>query len=142
MKHTSVRLVLALVAHSNMELEQMDVKTTFLHGDLEPEGFTARGDEDKVCLLKKSLYRLKQSQRQWYNRFDDCILSFGFKRCSYDSCVYFRREVEEVNVFLLLYVDVILIASKSKEEISEIKKLLSSKFEMKDLGYAKQILGM
>lgn len=107
----------------------------------QPEGFIAKGDKNKVCLLKKSLYGLKQSPRQWYKRFDDYILTCGFKMCNYDSCVYFRTDVDEVKVYLM-YVDDILIESKSKEEIREIKKLLSSEFEMKDLGCAKQILGM
>src|SRR4051812_27940565 len=59
-RHTSIRVVLALVAHTDMELEQMDVKTAFLHGDLEeqiymvqPEGFSHPGQENLVCKLKK-----------------------------------------------------------------------------------------
>ena len=66
-RHTSIRVVLAMVAHLDMELEQMDVKTEFLHGDLEeqiymeqPEGFSQPGQEHLVCKLKKSLYGLKQ----------------------------------------------------------------------------------
>ena len=65
-KHTSIRVLLSLVATKDLELEQLDVKTAFLHGDLEeqiymkqPEGFEAAGNEDHVCLLKKSLYGLK-----------------------------------------------------------------------------------
>jgi hypothetical protein len=72
-RHTSIITVLALVAHYDMALEQMDVNTAFLHGDLEeqiymeqPEGFNQPGQEHLVCKLKKSLYELKQSPRQWY----------------------------------------------------------------------------
>jgi hypothetical protein len=72
-RHTSIRAVLALVARYDMALEQMDVKTTFLHGDLEEqiymeqlEGFNQPGQEHLVYKLKKSLYGLKQSPRQWY----------------------------------------------------------------------------
>ena len=72
-KHTSIKTVLGLVAHFDMQLEQMDVKTTFLHGDLEelvymvqPKGFIQLGQEHLVCKLRKSLYGLKQSPRQWY----------------------------------------------------------------------------
>ena len=71
-KHSSIRILLALVAQFNMELVQMDVKTAFLHGDLEeeiyitqPDGFKVAGKEDWVCKLSKSLYGLKQSPRQW-----------------------------------------------------------------------------
>uniref|UniRef100_A0A2N9GFK1 CCHC-type domain-containing protein n=1 Tax=Fagus sylvatica TaxID=28930 RepID=A0A2N9GFK1_FAGSY len=71
-RHTSIRAVLALVADQDLELEQLDVKTAFLHGNLEeeifmvqPEGFKQPGTENLVCRLKKSLYGLKQSPRQW-----------------------------------------------------------------------------
>jgi hypothetical protein len=72
-RHTSIRTILALVANYDMTLEQMDVKTAFLHGVLEeqiymeqPEGFSQPGQKHLVCKLKKSLYGLKQSPRQWY----------------------------------------------------------------------------
>ncbi|VFQ88509.1 unnamed protein product [Cuscuta campestris] len=72
-RHTSIRVLLAMVAHQDLELEQLDVKTAFLHGLLEddiymtqPEGFVVPDKENYVCKLKKSLYGLKQSPRQWY----------------------------------------------------------------------------
>ena len=103
-RHTSIRTVLSLVAYFDMELEKMDVKTTFLHGELEetiymiyPEGFTQHGQEHLVCKLlkslhrlKKSLYRLKQSPRQWYRRFNSYMIRIGYKRCEYDCCVYVK----------------------------------------------------
>ena len=70
-KHTSIRVLLAMVAWFNLELEQLDVKIAFLHGELEEqifmyqsEGFIIEGKEDHVCMLKKSLNGLKQSPRQ------------------------------------------------------------------------------
>jgi len=94
-KHTSIRALLALVALFDLELEQMDVKTAFLHGELEeeifmaqPEDFVVEGKENHVCLLKKSLYGLKQSPRQWYHRFDSYVTSHAFERSSYDACVF------------------------------------------------------
>ena len=132
----------------DLELEQLDVKTAFLHGELEeeiymdqPEGFIVPGKEDHVCKLKKSLYGLKQSPRQWYKRFDSFMLSNGFERSQYDSCVYIKF-VDGSPIYLLLYVDDMLIAAKSKKEITTLKAQLSSEFEMKDLGAAKKILGM
>ena len=74
------------------------MKTAFLHGELEediyiqqPECFMVSGKKDYVCLLKKSRYSLKQSPMQWYKRFYLFMISHNFRRCTYDSCVYFRR---------------------------------------------------
>ena len=95
-----------------------------------------------MCLLKKSLYGLKQSPRQWYKRFDAFMTTHEFRRCNYDSCVYFRKNRDGSFVYLLLYVDDMLIATRDKEEIGKVKSQLSAEFEMKDLGEAKKILGM
>ncbi|KAH9736371.1 hypothetical protein KPL71_018077 [Citrus sinensis] len=148
-KHSSIRILLAMVALLDLELEQMDVKTAFLHGNLEeqilmaqPEGFECKDKEDYVCLLHKSLYGLKQSPRQWYRRFDDFMVSKGYHRSRYDSCVYFGGSDQGGVAYLLLYVDDMLIASKYKSEIERLKNLLKAEFEMKDLGNAKRILGM
>ncbi|GJR70550.1 retrotransposon protein, putative, ty1-copia subclass [Tanacetum coccineum] len=145
-RHTSIRVILALTACKDYELEQLDVKTAFLHGNLEeviymrqPPGYE---QGNKVCLLKKSLYGLKQSPRQWYRRFDEYMLSNGFKRSSYDSCVYYRSYAPGEYIYLLLYVDDMLIACKSKAEIGSAKSLLKKEFDMKELGEAKKILGM
>ncbi|WVZ81831.1 hypothetical protein U9M48_029166 [Paspalum notatum var. saurae] len=147
-KHGSIRTLFSIVAMHDYELEQLDVKTAFLHGELEediyidqPEGFVVPGKEDLVCRLKKSLYGLKQSPRQWYKRFDSFMISQGFKRSDYDSCVYLKT-VKGSTIYLLLYVDDMLIAAKDKNEIAKLKAQLNSKFEMKDLGAAKKILGM
>ena len=127
-KHSSIRDFLRIVAFHNYELEQSDVKTAILHGELEediymqlPEGFTVSGKEDYVCLLKRSLYGLKQSPRQWYKRFDSFMISHDFQRSSFDSCVYFKRCNDESFLYLLLYVDDMLIPTKSKEEIRAVK---------------------
>ncbi|KAL5768311.1 hypothetical protein ACOSQ2_015094 [Xanthoceras sorbifolium] len=148
-KHSSIRVLLALVAMHDLELEQLDVKTAFLHGELEeqiymqqPQGFIVEGKEDHVCLLKKSLYGLKQSPRQWYKRFDSFMIGNGYSRSNYDSCVYFRKTDDGSFVYLLLYVDDMLIAAKKLSDIDKLKKQLKNEFEMKDLGAAKKILGM
>ncbi|KAH9681558.1 CCHC-type domain-containing protein [Citrus sinensis] len=117
-KHSSIRILLAMVALLDLELEQMDVKTAFLHGNLEkqilmaqPEGFECKGKEDYVCLLHKSLYGLMQSPQQWYKRFDDFMA---------------QRAITEANTTVVFTL------------VDQIK----TEFEMKDLGNAKRILGM
>ncbi|ONK68535.1 uncharacterized protein A4U43_C05F12950 [Asparagus officinalis] len=148
-KHTSIRVLFAMVAHFNLELEQLDVKTAFLHGELDeqifmhqPEGFIVEGKEDHVCRLKKSLYGLKQSPRQWYLRFDTFMFEHGYSRNKYDSCVYHKKLNDGFFVYLLLYVDDMLIAAKDMSEINELKSQLKHEFEMKNLGATKKILGM
>ncbi|KAH9697781.1 Integrase catalytic domain-containing protein [Citrus sinensis] len=148
-KHSSIRMLLSMVALTDMEIDQMDVKTTFLHGKLEveilmtqPEGFEVKEEEDYVCHLNKSLYGLKESPRQWYKRFDEFMISNGYLRSKYVSCVYFGSSSSGGAVYLMLYVDGMLLASKDMSEIKKLKDLLNAEFEMKDLGCAKTILGM
>ncbi|CAM8974914.1 unnamed protein product [Rhodiola kirilowii] len=148
-KHRSIRIMLALVAYFDYELEQLDVKTAFLHGNLDetiymrqPEGFVVGDPENKVCLLKRSLYGLKQSPRLWYRRFDEFMINCGFKRSDFDWCIYSKHVQGESEIYLLLYVDDMLIASHDINAINKLKVQLSVNFEMKDFKGAKKILGM
>jgi hypothetical protein len=148
-RHSSIRVLLAMVALFELELEQLDVKTAFLHGEfeeiiymLQPEGFIVEGKEDQVCQLKRSLYGLKQSPRQWYMRFDSFMVGHGYTRISHDSCMYYMQLSDGSFVYLLLYMNDMLIATKSMLEIKRLKFLLSEEFEMKDLGATKKILRM
>ena len=122
--------------------------TAFLHGDLkedlymiQSEGFTIQGQENLVCKLRKSMYGLKQVPRQWYKKFDNFMHRIRFTRCEADHCCYVKS-FDNSYIILLLYVDDMLIAGSSIEEINNLKKQLSKQFAMKDLGAAKQILGM
>jgi transposase InsO family protein len=148
-RHTSIRVLLAIVAHQDLELEQLDVKTAFLHGELEeeiymtqPDGFQVPGKENHVCKLRKSLYGLKQSPRQWYKRFDSYMMQLGYNRSPFDCCVYYNKLKDGSRIYLVLYVDDMLIASRDKSDIQKLKDRLSAEFEMKDLGAARKILGM
>ena len=86
-KHSSIRILLMLAAQYEYDLDQLDVKTTFLHDDLneeiymtQPLGFRAAGKEKLVFKLQKSLYGLKQSPTQWYKRFDKFMIDHGYTR--------------------------------------------------------------
>ena len=81
----SIRILLSIAAHLDYEIWQMDVKTAFLNGHLEediymmqPDGFVAKNQEQRVCKLQKSIYGLKQASRNWNIRFDQAIKAFGF----------------------------------------------------------------
>ena len=94
-RHASIRVLLTLTAVKDIKLDQLDVKTAFLHGRLhedilmtQPKRYTNPESADCVCLLKRSLYRLKQSLRQWYFRFDEFMVTHGYLKCNYDVYVY------------------------------------------------------
>ncbi|KAE8721509.1 hypothetical protein F3Y22_tig00015910pilonHSYRG00102 [Hibiscus syriacus] len=105
----------------------------------QPEGFTQPGNEHLVCRLKKSLYGLKQSPRQWYKRFDSYMIKIGYNRCEYDCCVYVKSLDDGSFIFLLLYVDDMLIAAKNMDDVIGLKTLLSQEFDMKDLENARKV---
>jgi hypothetical protein len=142
----SFRIIMTLVAHFDLELHQMNVKTTFLNGDLkesvymkQPKGFFMEGKEHMGYHLKKSIYGLKQATRQWYLKFNRTI-KILFKENVEDNCVYAKFRSGKY-IFLILYVDDILLAS-SDVSLRDTKKFLSSNFDMKDLGEASYVLGI
>ena len=145
---SSIRILFALASIYKLIVHQMDVKTTFLNGDLEeeiymeqPEGCKIPGKENKVCKLRKSLYGLKQAPKQWHEKFDQTLISNGFSFVEVDKCVYTKYENGEC-VVISLYVDDILIFGTSLQVVHETKTFLASKFEMKDIGEANFILGI
>jgi hypothetical protein len=74
----------------------------------QPKGFDVKGNEELVCKLEKSLYRLKQSPRMWYKKFDTCMLGLGLTRRKVDHCVYFKLICDHI-IYLVLYVDDMLL---------------------------------
>jgi len=105
-------------------------------------GFKTTEKKNMVCNLKKSLYKLKQSLRQWDKRFESFIRGKIYTRSYYDPCVYYNKLPCGEYIYLLLYVNDMLITFRSRSMIDKLKKDLFSKFEMKDIGGAKKVLGM
>ena len=110
---------MALVTHFDLELHQMGVKTAFLNGDLheevymdQPEGFQDKGKAHMVCKLKKSIYGLKQAFRQWYLKFHEILITFGFKENLVDQCIYFKISGSKICI-IVLYADDMLLASNN-----------------------------
>ena len=139
---------MALVAHFDFYLHQMDVKRTFFNGNLEEEvymkqqeGFSSSEGEHLVCKLKKSINGLKQASRQWYLKFHEVIASFGFKDNIMDQCIYQKVSGSKI-CFLVLYVDDILLATNDKGLLYEVKQFLSKNFDMKDMGEASYVIGI
>ncbi|GJR74554.1 putative RNA-directed DNA polymerase [Tanacetum coccineum] len=144
----SLRIVMALVAHFDFELHQMDVKTAFFNGDLhedvymaQPQGFKFKGQEHLVCKLKKSIYELKQASRQWYLKFDEVMKKHNFIKNQVDQCVYLKMSGGNF-IILVLYVDDIILASNNIDLLHESKCFLSRNFDMKDLSEASYAIGI
>jgi hypothetical protein len=100
-----------------------------------------KGKKELVCKVKKSLYGLKQPPRMWYQKFDTYMLGLGFTINKEDHYVYFKL-IGDNFIYLVLYVDDMLLIGNNKEIIQDVKTQLSSKFDMKDLDASNFILGM
>lgn len=144
----SLRFILAFANQNNLLIHHMDVKTAFLNGTLKeeiymniPEG--VQGGNDKVCRLNKSLYGLKQAARCWFEEFEKALKEIGFKNSEVDRCIYFldRNNVKE-NIYVVLYVDDLVIATADKRGLNKFKTYLMQKFKMVDLNEIKLFLGM
>ena len=142
-RYDSVRVLLALAAQNDYEISQFDIKTAFLHGELEeeiymdlPEGMSG----SQVCKLNKSLYGLKQAPRCWNKKFNDFLLTFNFTQSNADKCVYVG-DVNGSKVILALYVDDGLLLSQSKKAINILLKQMQLKFDV-TIGNASYYVGM
>ncbi|GKD47432.1 retrotransposon protein, putative, ty1-copia subclass [Tanacetum coccineum] len=142
----AIRILISIVAYYNYEIWQMDVKTAFLNGYLDediymvqPEGFVDPNHPKKVCKLQKSIYGLKQASRSWNKRFDEEIKRFRFAQNLDDLCVYQNASGSNV-IFLILYVDGIIIMGNHIPSLQIVKDYLGKCFAMKDLGEAAFIL--
>ena len=143
----SVRTVIALSVQHSLRIHQMDVTAAFLNGDLQeevfmsqPEGFVAKGQEHLVCRLNRSLYGLKQSPRCWNEVLHNSLQKMGFQQSSSDACIYTAKEGE---MFIIaVYVDDIMLAGRSAERMTEIKNMLSRRFNVKDMGPLHYFLGV
>jgi len=126
----------------------MDVKTAFFNGNLDkevymeqPDGYVDPTYPDKVFRLLQALYGLKQAPKMWYAKLDDFLKSQGFDNIDPDACLYLLMDDGEI-IFVLVYVDDLLFVASSLAAIYKIKDALHKRFEMKDLGEAKVILGL
>jgi len=129
---TSIKALLTLLSIYNLYVHQMDVKTTFFNNELDEkeymeqlEGFVLPGNEHKIYKLIKSLYGLKQTPKQWHEKFDYVILEYGFKRNSDDKCIY-SKFTNDFGVIICLYVDDMLIISINMNDVNDTKKYLTS----------------
>jgi hypothetical protein len=162
----TIRLMLAVAAHYDLNISQLDFKTAFLYGELQdveiymqlPRGYTIKqmmteeesiqndddedeGENDKCLLLSKGLYGLKQAGREWNTKLNTTLISFGFKRAKSDLCLYFYKDKGRVMI-LTVWVDDILAAHNSDDTWRRLVDYLRRSFKVKDMGECAWILGM
>jgi hypothetical protein len=140
-------MIFSLVASMGWKLHQMDVKTTFLNGEIEeeiyikqPYGFVIHEKESHVCRLKKALYGLKHAPRDWYARIDGHLMSLDFSKSVVDPNLYCKTVNGEA-LILVLYVDDLFLTG-TESLIIECKYALAFEFEMKDPGMMHYFLGL
>uniref|UniRef100_A0AAV1UF45 Integrase catalytic domain-containing protein n=1 Tax=Peronospora matthiolae TaxID=2874970 RepID=A0AAV1UF45_9STRA len=138
-KYVTLRMVIAISKHFGWPIDQLDVVTAFLYGVMKeqvfcviPEGVELDSTFD--CLeLVKSIYGLKQASRVWNETFDEYVCSIGFQVSDFDPCLYIKTSDGHC-VFILVYVDDVLVTGSSLELILQTKNDLKTRFEMTDSG--------
>ena len=143
-KSMSYKILLTLTAHYNLEIHQMNVKSVFLYENLNEkiylnlsDNFQDENDEDVVCRLLKFLYDLKQASWVWVKVLREFLISHDLARLESDHCIYIEKDL-----IVVIYVDDILILSKNKWFLQQMKKELKSCFKMSDLESVKHYLNI
>jgi hypothetical protein len=135
-RHATVRALFSTVAHQGWEMDQVDVTTAFLYGELDdevfmemPPGFETPG---LVCKLKRSIYGFRQAPRAWHAKLKETLKKIGLRPSMADPALWLGNDV-----IVLLYVDAALIASRNRETVERVKQKLSEYFKLRDLKEAR-----
>jgi histone deacetylase 1/2 len=147
-KIATIRLVLSLDVSRGWQLRQLDVQNAFLHGVLkeevymrQPPGFEEKGKSQYLCKLDKAIYGLKQAPRAWYSRLSSKLQSLGFVPSKSDTSLFIFNK-SGVAIFLLIYVDDIIVTSSSETAVIALLRNLRGEFALKDLGELHYFLGI
>ncbi|CAL2226145.1 unnamed protein product [Prunus armeniaca] len=133
----TIRVVLSLAAQKTWMVYQLDVKSAFLHGELNEE----QGHEQKVYMLKKALYGLKQAPRTWYSRIESYFIREGFRKCPYEHTLFTKTKNEGM-LIVRLYVDDLIFIGNDESMFKEFKQSMMIEFDMIDLGKMSYFLGI
>jgi histone deacetylase 1/2 len=147
-KPTTVRLILSIAVSRGWQLRQVDVQNAFLHGDIQeevymsqPPGYVDKNHPNRVCRLQKSLYGLKQSPRAWYSKLSSKLQSLGFVPSQADTSLFIFID-KRVVIYILIYVDDIIITGSCKPAVDILMAKLCRSFAVKDLGKLSYFLGV
>lgn len=147
-RQATFRILLAMATKQTMTVIHLDAKTAFLNGVLnetiymkQPIGFIVEGKEKHVCLLRRSLYGLKQSARVWNQAIHRVLIEAKCVQSHNDPCLYVLNDRGKY-AYILIYVDDLIAASKHRELLVKCEQILSSKFKIKNLGEIRSYLGI
>ena len=147
-KSTTIRVVLSLSVTQKWSLRQLDVENAFLHGDLketiylqQPPGFVDPAKPDHVYLLHKSLYGFKQTPRAWFHYLSTVLHSLGFQGSKTDPSLFIYSHKGTL-LYMLVYVDDIVLTRNNQEAIDKVVQHLSQSFAIEDMGRLSYFLGI
>jgi hypothetical protein len=147
-KPATIRTILSVAVSRGWSLRQLDVQNAFLHGYLEedvymkqPPGYEDKSKERYICKLDKALYGLKQAPRAWYSRLSNKLCQLGFKASKADTSLFYYNK-GTVIIYMLIYVDDIIVASSTQEATTCLLNDLRKEFALKDLGDLHFFLGI
>ncbi|PKU62899.1 Retrovirus-related Pol polyprotein from transposon TNT 1-94 [Dendrobium catenatum] len=147
-KLPTIRILLLLAIHRNWPTLQFDISNAFLHGDLhdevfmkQPPGFVDSQYPHYVCKLNKAIYGLRQAPRQWFNKLTQSLLQFGFTFSKADPSLLIYTK-SQIQLYLLIYVDDLLLTGNHTPTIETLLQLLRSQFSLKQLGSIGTFLGI
>ncbi|KAG8478459.1 hypothetical protein CXB51_028363 [Gossypium anomalum] len=149
-KPATIRIILSIAVTKGWSLRQVDVNNAFLNGDLteevfmqQPPGFVQSGPsgERLVCCLTKALYGLRQAPRAWFHKLEQFLVSIGFIQSKSDASLFVRSS-STVTLYVLVYVDDIVITGSSSDEITCFVQQLHNKFALEDMGELHYFLGI
>lgn len=146
---STFRVLLALAGHKKLQVRHIDVKNAYLNGRLseelymrQPPGYAVPGKEELVCRLHRSLYGLKQAAHVWNATMKKVLLSLGFKQSDSDACLFAKQLDNGEWIYLLIYVDDIVVVSGDERQMDLLENQLSKHFEISSLGPISQFLGI
>jgi hypothetical protein len=147
-KPSTIRIILALTVHFDWPIRQLDVSNAFLHGTLmeevymeQPKGFVDATNPDFVCKLHKSIYGLKQAPCAWFHCLSTALLELGFTASLVDSSLFLFFHAD-ITIFMLVYVDDIIVTGNKISVIQSLILKLQQQFPLKDLGELGFFLGI
>jgi hypothetical protein len=146
-KAATIRIILSIAVSRGWSLQQLDVHNTFFHGLLEevymrqPPGYEDVSCPSYICKLDKALYEVKQDPMAWYSRLSTKLRELGFQASKTDTSLFFYSK-KNVTMFVLIYVDDIIVASSMQDATTTLLQDLNKEFALKDLGDLHYFLGI